>query len=214
MRSPDDDGDGVRWAAPVALAGRIVRLEPLAPGHLDGLVAAAADVRPWEWTPMSLADRSAVEAWLEQALRAARDGTEVPWATLDARTGRVVGSSRYLSIVPEHRRLEIGWTWLHPGWWRTGANLEAKLLMLTHAFETLGAMRVEFKTDALNLRSRAALEGAGARFEGVFRRHMRMPGGRVRDSAWYAITDDEWPAARALLVRRLAIHQGAPEGPR
>ena len=111
-----------------------------------------------------------------------------------------------MAIVPAHRRLEIGWTWLTPAVWGTGINVEAKLLLLTHAFDTLGAMRVELKTDARNERSRAAILALGAQFEGVFRKHMQMADGRIRDSAWYAITDDDWPAVRARLVARLAAH--------
>ena len=117
-----------------------------------------------------------------------------------------------MSIVPAHRRLEIGWTWLSPAAQGTGANTEAKFLMLEHAFERLGAMRVELKTDALNARSRAALAGIGATFEGVFRRHQLMADGRVRDSAWYAITDEDWPAVRDGLRARLADQADRPIG--
>jgi RimJ/RimL family protein N-acetyltransferase len=115
----------------------------------------------------------------------------------------VVGSSRYLSLRPEHRGLEVGWTWLTPGAWRTGANVEAKLLMLEHAFERLDCLRVEFKTDARNERSRAALAALPAEFEGVFRRHMVMPYG-LRDSAYYSVVADDWPAVRDNLTARLA----------
>ena len=117
--------------------------------------------------------------------------------------GKAIGSTRYLTLRPEHRGLEIGWTWNASSAWGTGANAEAKLLLLRHAFETLGCMRVEFKTDALNERSRAALEALPARFEGIFRKHMLVRDGALRDSAYYAITDDEWPAVRANLERRL-----------
>ncbi len=194
------------WVTPVVLEGRIVRLEPLDRRHLEGLRAAAAEPATWIWMFGPLVDRAAMEAWLESALRARDAGTEQPFATVDAATGRVIGSTRYLAITPAHRRLEIGFTWLHPAAWRSGANVEAKLLLLEHAFETLGAMRVEFKTDARNERSRAALAGIGATFEGIFRRHMLMEDGRVRDSAWYAVVDDDWPAVRDALRARLAAH--------
>ena len=207
-RRPEPLPDPIPWVRPVTLTGRIVRLEPLERGHLEGLVAAAADPATWTWLFAPLTEPAAVEGWLEAALRARQAGTELPFATLDAATGRLIGSTRYLAIAPEHRRLEIGWTWLHPSAWRTGANVEAKLLLLQEAFDSLGAMRVEWKTDARNERSRAALEGIGARFEGVFRRHMRMADGRVRDSAWYAVTDEEWPAVRDALRARLASHEG------
>ena len=126
------------------------------------------------------------------------------FATVDQDSGRAIGSTRFMSIVPEHRRLEIGWTWVAPAWQRTGANREAKLLMLGHAFDTLGCRRVEFKTDSLNEPSRTALLGIGARFEGIFRNHMVMPDGRMRHSAYYSVIDDEWPAVRAGLERSLA----------
>ncbi len=118
-------------------------------------------------------------------------------------TGRAVGSTRFLSLRPEHRSLEIGWTWLEPGAWGTGANTEAKLLQLEYAFETLGCRRVEFKTDALNERARAALAGLPSSFEGIHRKHMLVRAGETRDSAWYSILDDEWPAVRAALEDRL-----------
>jgi RimJ/RimL family protein N-acetyltransferase len=142
-------------------------------------------------------------AWLEDALAASEAGTEGAFATVDVQTGRHVGSTRYLALRPDHRVLEIGWTWLSPACWQTGANVEAKLLMLEHAFEDLGCLRVEFKTDARNERSRAALAALPAQFEGVFRKHMLVRGGERRDSAYYSIIDDEWPEVRENLQRRL-----------
>ncbi len=192
------------WVTPVTLAGRRVRLEPLEPGHLAGLVAAGADPATWTWMHAPLTDEAAMRAWVAEAMRARDAGAEVPFATLDVVTGRVLGSTRFMSIAAAHRRMEIGWTWLAPAAHGTGANTEAKYLMLEHAFERLAAMRVEFKTDARNARSRAALAGLGATFEGVFRRHQLMASGRVRDSAWYAVTDEDWPAVRERLRARLA----------
>jgi len=130
-------------------------------------------------------------------------GLDQAFAVVDARSGDPLGSTRYLALRPEHRGLEIGWTWLEPGAWRSGANAEAKLLMLDHAFERHGCLRVEFKTDAKNERSRRALEALPARFEGVFRKHMLVRDGERRDSAYYSIVDDEWPEVRANLERRL-----------
>jgi RimJ/RimL family protein N-acetyltransferase len=196
--------DDAAWMRSPVLQGERVRLEPLDARHVPGLLAAAADPATSTWLFGRLDDEQALRAWLADALRARDARTEIPFATLDARTGRVVGSTRYLAIVPSHRRLEIGWTWLAPTVWGTGINVEAKLLQLTHAFDTLGAMRVEFKTDARNERSRAAILALGAQFEGVFRKHMRMPDGRIRDSASFAITDDDWPAVRSRLEARLA----------
>jgi RimJ/RimL family protein N-acetyltransferase len=190
--------------APVTLQGRIVRLEPLALEHVAGLAEVALDPRIWQWTiarPTSIDD---LRAWAESALASRAAGTELPFVTIEQATGRLIGSSRYMNIVLEHRRLEIGWTWLAPAWQRTGANREAKLLMLGHAFDVLGCRRVEFKTDSRNEPSRAALLGIGAQFEGIFRNHMVMPEGPMRHSAWYSVTDDEWPAVRARLEASLA----------
>jgi RimJ/RimL family protein N-acetyltransferase len=187
------------------LAGRVVVLEPLGPEHEDGLFAASADPDVWRW--LSIPQPRTPEAfreWFDDALALPRSA---PFATLDAGTGVPVGSTRYLELRPEHRALEIGWTWLARTAWGTGANIEAKLLMLEHAFDRLGARRVEFKTDALNERSRAALAALPAHFEGVFRKHMLVRGGENRDSAWYAILDDEWPDVRANLERRLAARR-------
>jgi RimJ/RimL family protein N-acetyltransferase len=175
------------------LEGRIVVLEPLTPAHADGLRAAAADERIWTW--MTTRD---VEAWIERALRA--EDTQ-HFAVL--RDGTVAGSTSYLSLVPEHLRLEIGNTWMNPSVWGTGANTEAKYLLLRHAFEVLGCLRVEFKTDALNGRARAALAALPAQFEGVHRKHMVVRGGERRDSAWYAVIDDDWPEVKVALERRL-----------
>src|SRR5918998_2008478 len=191
------------------LEGKVVRLEPLGRGHEEGLFEAAQDARIWRWMHYDASEsRDTFHAWLEDALAASEAGAEGAFATVEARSGRPVGSTRYLALRPEHGVLEIGWTWLAPGFWQTGANVEAKLLMLEHAFEDLGCLRVEFKTDARNERSRAALEALPARFEGVFRKHMLVRGGQRRDSAYYSIIDDEWPAVRENLMRRIdAIRQ-------
>jgi N-acetyltransferase len=187
------------WVGPVVLEGRRIRLEPLAREHLDGLAEVAFDPAIWQWTTARVTDRERLAEWIDAALANAAAGTEQPFATIDRASGRPIGSTRFLSIVPEHRRLEIGWTWLGLAWQRTGANREAKLLQLTHAFESLGANRVEIKTDSLNEPARRALLGIGATFEGIFRNHMVMPGGRLRHSAYHSVIVDEWPAVRARL---------------
>ena len=179
------------------LSGRLVVLEPLSREHEAGIRAAAADPAAWEW--MTTRD---IDAWVEQAFAEAAAGSRVPFATL--RDGTPVGSTSYMSFAPEHERLEIGHTWLTPAAWGTGANTEAKYLLLRHAFEELGCLRVEFKTDALNGRARAALAAIPAEFEGIHRRHMVVRGGERRDSAWYSVIVDEWPAVRASLEARLA----------
>jgi len=203
--------DDTAWTCSPVLHGERVRLEPLDERHVPELLAAA-DPATWTWFSGPLDDETVLRAWLADALRARDAGVAIPFATLDAMTGRGVGSTRYVAIVPTHRRLEIGWTWLAPASWGTGVNVEAKLLLLAHAFDTLGAMRVEFKTDARNERSRAAILALGAQFEGVFRKHMRMADGWIRDSAWYAITDDDWPAVRTRLVARLAANSRSETG--
>jgi N-acetyltransferase len=192
-----------RWVEPVTLEGRIVRLEPLAVTHLDGLAEVAFDPSLWRWTLARPTDRDGLRAWLEAALANAVAGTELPFATIDLATDRPIGSTRFMSIVPEHRRLEIGWTWIAAAWHRSGANRETKLLQLAHAFETLGANRVEFKTDSLNERANPALLGIGATFEGTFRNHMIMPEGRLRHSNYYSVVAEEWPAVKALLTENL-----------
>jgi N-acetyltransferase len=178
------------------LEGRIVVLEPLGPEHVDGIRAAADDERIWTW--MLTTD---LDVWLGYTLG---NNAMQPFAVL--RDGEVVGSTSYMSLAPEHLRLEIGNTWLHPSTWGTGANVEAKYLLLRHAFEDIGCRRVEFKTDALNDRARAALAALPAQFEGIHRKHMLVRGGERRDSAWYAVIDDDWPSVKAALEQRLAEH--------
>jgi RimJ/RimL family protein N-acetyltransferase len=189
---------------PVILRGRRVRLEPLELEHVPRLAEVALDPTLWQWTLARPTDEAGLRAWAAAAIANREAGTEFPFVTLDAASGRPIGSSRYLNVVLEHRRVEIGWTWVAKDWQRTGANREAKLLMLGHAFDTLGCRRVEFKTDSLNEPSRTALLGIGARFEGIFRNHMVMPDGRLRHSAYYSVIDEEWPAVRTGLERSLA----------
>jgi len=188
----------------VRLEGSLVALEPLAEEHADGLWEAARPPEIWAWLAHIGESRDYFDRWLRISLDAARSGEEGPFATRERRSGKLIGSSRYLNVRAADRALEIGWTWLTPGAWGTGANVEAKLLMLEHAFERLGCLRVEFKTDARNERSRAALAALPARFEGIMRKHMTVPDVGVRDSAYFSIVDDEWPEVRANLRRRLA----------
>lgn len=147
--------------------------------------------------------RDELREYVDAALANAAAGSELPLVTVRRADGRVVGSTRFLALRPEHRSVEIGWTWLHPNAWGTGINVEAKLLMLEHAFDRLGCLRVELKTDARNERSRRAMEALPAQFEGVHRKQMLVRGGQRRDSAWYSVVDDEWPEVRANLLRRL-----------
>jgi RimJ/RimL family protein N-acetyltransferase len=187
------------------LEGEIVVVEPLAPSHEEGLWEAASDPRIWRWMPVNaIESRETFGAWFAEALERTAAGLDQAFAVVGAGSGAPLGSTRYLALRPEHRGLEIGSTWLHPSAWRTGANRDAKLQMLGLAFDELGCMRVEFKTDALNERSRAALEALPARFEGIFTKHMLVRDGTLRDSAWYAVTDEEWPAVRQNLLDRLS----------
>ena len=192
------------WVEPVVLDGDRIRLEPLEARHFDDLLRVALDLELWRWTIMGPQDEAGLHRWIDTALANAEAGMERPFATIDKTSGRAIGSSRFMSIVPEHKRLEIGWTWLATSFQRTGVNREAKLLQMTHAFETLGANRVEFKTHVLNERSRAALLGIGATFEGVFRQHTIMPDGSLRDSAYFSVISPEWPAVKARLRAGLA----------
>ena len=192
------------WVRPVTLEGSIVRLEPLSLDHLDGLADVAFDESIWRWTIARPTDVDGLRTWIEAALANRATGSEMPFATIDQAAGRPIGSTRYMTIVPEHRRLEIGWTWVAPAWQRKGANQEAKYLQLRHAFEVLGANRVEFKTDSLNEKANPALVSIGATFEGTFRNHMIMPGGRLRHSNYYSVTKEEWPDRKARLEARLA----------
>lgn len=189
------------------LDGSIVTLEPLRAEHWDGLYEAARHEEIWQWLPHIGASESQFDQWFQDSLQQCAQGSAGVFATIERSSGRPVGSSRYLTLRPEHRGLEIGFSWLTPLMWRTGANVEAKLLMLEHAFMRLGCVRVEFKTDARNARSRRALERLPAQFEGILRSHMEMPDIGLRDSAYYSIIAQEWPAVRANLRARLDHHQ-------
>jgi RimJ/RimL family protein N-acetyltransferase len=189
---------------PVTLIGKYVRLEPLSLDHVEGLARVGLDPQIWRWGLSTLSTVHDMRAYVETALDEQRRGVSLPFAVVDRARGEVIGSTRYGNIVPADRRLEIGWTWYAVAHQRTAANTETKLLLLTHAFETLGAMRVEFKTDARNTASRAALARIGAVEEGTFRKHMLAASGRVRDSVYFSIVDTEWSAVKARLTSRLA----------
>src|SRR4051812_7632184 len=190
---------------PVLLEGRHVRLEPMEQRHLPGLLAAAHDPATFQYylTP-PLGVESEMKKWLEQILKNQAAGTDVGWATVRRSDNRVVGATTFLDIRRVNRGLEIGNTWLAPEAQRTPLNTEAKYLQLTHAFETLGAWRVQLKTDERNARSRTAIARIGATFEGVLRKYQARYDGYVRNTAMFSITDVEWPAAKARLEALLA----------
>lgn len=200
---PRFDPAAKSWVQPVTLEGRIVRLEPLSLDHLDDLAEVAFVGNLWRWTTSQPKSRDELAAWLDAAVATRESGTEGPFATIDRSTGKAIGSTRFMAIVPEHRRLEIGWTWVAKAWQGRGANREAKYLQMRHAFEELCANRVEFKTDSLNERANPALLGIGATFEGTFRNHMIMPGNRLRHSNYYAVTVEDWPRVKAMLEARI-----------
>ncbi|MGH7656068.1 MAG: GNAT family N-acetyltransferase [Gemmatimonadaceae bacterium] len=194
--------------APVTLAGRFVSLEPLTLAHGDALAEFARDPSIWSWMPTRALDRVGLDAWIGEALAAQKAGTALPFATVLLAENRVVGSTRFLNISARDGRVEIGATWIGVPYQRSAVNTEAKLLMLRHAFETLGATRVELKTHSENVKSRRAIERIGATFEGIHRKHMLHNDGSRRDTVWYSILDDEWPAVNARLEEML--HAAAP----
>ena len=186
----------------VVLTGRFVRLEPIEERHRDDLLAAAGEdpvTFRYMGTDLSVGE-AAWPAYLADALRP----DYVTWATVDVASGRAIGSSRFGDIAPEHGRVEIGWTWIAPSHQRSATNTEAKLLQLGYAFNELGATRVALKTDGRNLRSQEAIERLGAQREGTLRRHMRMLDGFIRDTVYFSILAEEWPAVKARLEDRLA----------
>ncbi len=190
---------------PVTLEGSVVRLEPLSVAHAEGLYSAAQDESIWRWMPTKLAgSRERIELWIAQALQAQERGTDLPFATVLRETGAIVGGTRYLNISRRDRGLEIGWTWLNPRVQRTAVNSECKYLLLRHAFETLGAIRVQLKTDSRNTISQRAIERLGAVREGTLRKQMILEDGYQRDTVMYSILDTEWPAVRAHLEAALA----------
>lgn len=189
--------------APPTLTGRVVRLEPLGPAHTAGIAAVGLDPELWRITMTRFETVADIEAYVAEAVREREQGRSIPFATVLQESGQVVGSTRFGNFAPEHRRAEIGWTWIARPWQRSAVNTEAKYLMLRHAFEAWGLVRVEFKTDVLNTASRNAILRLGATEEGVFRKHQLAPGPRWRDSIWFSITDDDWPAVKAGLEAKL-----------
>lgn len=191
------------WREVPTLSGQHVRLEALAREHADGLRAASADGNLWRLWYTSIPAPEAAESYIDTALAARAEGRALPFVVRDA-DGAIVGSTRYGNIEASHRRLEVGWTWYAQRVQRTALNTEAKRLLLTHAFETLRCIAVEFRTHWFNHRSRTAIERLGAKQDGVLRNHLIMPDGGVRDTVVYSIIESEWPAVRQNLDFRLA----------
>jgi RimJ/RimL family protein N-acetyltransferase len=193
--------------SPVILEGRHVRLEPLAKAHLAGLAQVGLEEELWRWIPTQVRTAEEMAVYIETAIEEQKRGVSLPFAILEKATGRVIGSTRYGNIDPQHHRVEIGWTWVGRDWQRTAVNTEAKYLLLRHAFETLGCIRVELKTDSLNEKSRAAILRIGAQQEGIFRNHMITASGRIRHTVYFTILDSEWPTVKARLESRLNSHK-------
>ena len=189
---------------PVTLEGSVVRMEPLSLDHIAALSEVGLDRSLWALTSIWVSSAAEMRDYVEQALAEQRAGTALPFATVERATGRVIGSTRFGNYVPAHRRIEIGWTWIAPRWQRTAVNTEAKLLMLTHAFDALRCRRVELKTSTRNARSRAAMLRIGATEEGTLRQHMINPDGSSRDSVYFSILDGEWPMVKERLAGMLS----------
>jgi len=191
---------------PTVLEGRGIRLEPLAEAHHDALVAAASDGRLWELWYTAVAAPDGMRDYIASALKGQRDGHMMPWVVRDAASGAVIGSTRYHDIVPAIDRVEIGYTWYSQSRQRTNVNTTCKLLLLTHAFETLGGKVVGLRTDNFNFRSQRAIEGLGAKKDGVIRHHAARRDGTVRDTVMYSILLAEWRDVKRHLELRLERH--------
>ena len=188
---------------PIILRGKHIRLEPLSLDHLDDLSQVGLASEIWRWAPEPITSREQMRTYVETALRGRAEGTVLPFVTILNQTNQVVGSTRFANVDIPNRHLEIGWTWIGPAWQRTAVNTEAKYLMLCHAFEKLGCIRVEFKTDSLNQQSRNAILRIGATEEGTFRNHMITHEGRYRHSVYFSVIDSEWPEVKKALEKRL-----------
>jgi RimJ/RimL family protein N-acetyltransferase len=198
---------GEMTVTPVVLEGRHVRLEPLAKEHLAGLARVGLDEELWRWIPVPVRTAEELAEYIETALEEQKRGVSLPFALIEKASGRAIGSTRYGNIDRTHHRVEIGWTWVAREWQRSAVNTEAKYLLFRHAFETLGCIRVELKTDSLNEKSRAAILRIGAKEEGIFRNHMITSSGRLRHSVYFSIVDSEWPAVKARLESLLNSRQ-------
>lgn len=193
---------------PVVLEGSFARLEPMTREHQSRLSEVGLDPEIWRYTVTMIRTPEDMREYMQQALDLQLRGSSLPFVTIERSSGRVVGSTRFGNYDPANRRVEIGWTWLAKRWQRTAINTDAKFLMLTHAFENLGCVRVELKTDVLNTPSRQAMLRIGAKEEGVLRKHTLMWTGRYRDSIYYSILDEEWPEVKSRLQRMLARRPG------
>ena len=189
----------------VVLEGEFVRLEPMRVDHLPALTKVGLEPSLWKWTIADIKTDADMERYVRTALADQMLGTALPFVTVNKKSGKIVGSTRFGNIDTVNRRAEIGWTWINPEWQRTAINSEAKLLMLTHAFEEWKCIRVELKTDANNEKSRNAITRIGATEEGTLRNHMITESGRFRDSVYFSIIESEWESVKAKLASKLAV---------
>jgi N-acetyltransferase len=187
----------------IKLTAKFITLEPLSLQRLDDLCEVGLDESLWQLIPTQITNRDDMKRYIETALEDKNRGTSVPFATILNETNKAIGSTRFGNIRIKDHGTEIGWTWLTPTYQRTFANTEAKLLMLTHAFETWKCIRVELKTDALNDKSRNAILRLGATQEGIFRKHIVCDSGRLRDSVYFSIIDSEWESVKKNLIEKL-----------
>ncbi|HZR27386.1 MAG TPA: GNAT family protein [Terriglobales bacterium] len=190
---------------PVTLAGRVVRLEPLRPEHAEAMWEVAKDSMEdiFRWIPYPMRTLDDFSRLIHSVLEEQKRGQSLPFTTIEQRSGKIIGSTRFMSMDLANRKVEIGSTWIAPAWQRTAVNTEAKYLMLCHAFENWNCLRVELKTDALNQKSRNAILRVGAKEEGTLRKHMVTSSGRVRDTVYFSILDTEWPEVKLRLQERL-----------
>jgi N-acetyltransferase len=190
---------------PITLTGKHIRLEPMRPGHASALLEAGRAAEIWEWMPSRPPDPAGMDVWLKKAVQAESTGREYPFVVILAATGRLIGSTRYLDVQEDDRNVEIGWTWYAPDTWGGVVNPEAKYLLMRHAFDDWGAIRVALKTDIRNVHSQAAIKKLGAKYEGMLRNQRIRPDGSYRDTVIFSVIESEWPAVKARLEARLRI---------
>lgn len=193
------------WFKNIRLEGKHVELLPLESSHKEELVKAASDGKLWELWYTSVPSAETIDAYIDEALNAKTNGTAYPFVIIDRKNGRIIGSTRFCNATPEHKRLEIGYTWYAKAYQRTAANTEAKFLLLNHAFERLGCIAVEFRTNWFNLKSRQAIARLGAKQDGVLRYHKLNPDGTYRDTVVFSITKNEWPCVKKSLAFRMQL---------
>lgn len=192
---------------PVTLTGQYAQLVPMSPSHREALAEVGLEAELWRWIPDPVHTREEMFAYVDAALAQQGSGVSLPFTIIEHASGKVIGSTRYANIERNHRRVEIGWTWVAIPWQRTPVNTECKYLLLRHAFETWGCIRVELKTDSLNEKSRNAILRIGAHQDGIFHNHMITSTGRIRHSIYFSVVDSEWPGVKVQLEEKLKLRR-------